>query len=451
MRKHENTMKIVYMWLLVSLGYLVPTFSQTLVVWPLTPDQLNKAKALVPSVEGFDLQRGNGLSVLSYTGSGVSAQNWASTDGAIADAQVDYYEFGLKALPGEPLDIDALSFSERRSSTGPLQFRVLMSTDNFNTSTELSQTALPDNLFSREHLISINRKISNGENMRIRLYAANAESNSGSWTLVADRLRVLGTAMPACTSPSMPAEIALVDVGENTAEIRLSGGNGQARLLVISPTDIPSVTPHQGDAYTGDLTYGAGEALGWQTYALAATTDPSIVLQIDGLEAGLTYRVSVFEYNLSQMCYATTPQTLTVETLCHSLALPVSDIQHTGLDRRVALRWDALNCADNYLVLAAETPIVNSPQDSDYNASAIYGQVPAGPDFPPGTIAVYFGSGAETVTVGGLENGITSPFIPKMEANGHRLTLLSLMQKKAVANYWAKKFLSTNFITTMAQ
>ncbi|MEO0727255.1 MAG: T9SS type A sorting domain-containing protein [Bacteroidota bacterium] len=398
-------MKIVYTWLIISLGFLVPAISQTLVQWPLTPNQLNKAESFVSAVQGFDLQRGNGLSVLNYSGSGVSAQNWVSTSGAVADADVDYYEFGLKALPGETLDISDLSFSERRSSAGPRQFRVVMSLDNFNTSVELAQQSLPDDIFSRNHQFPIDRKISNGESMRLRLYASNAESNSGSWTLLANRLKVLGTAMPACTSPTMPANIALVDVNESGAEIRLAGGNGQARLVIIAPADAPPVTPHQGDAYSGDLTFGDGDELGWQTYALTATTDPVTLLEVEGLEAGAAYRVSVFEYNLAQMCYAANPETLELETLCHSEAFPVEDVQYSNLDGQVALRWEAPNCADRFLVVASENPIVGSPQDNDYDASTTYGEEPAGPDFLPGTSALYFGSSAAAITVEGLENG----------------------------------------------
>ena len=170
MRKLLNTMKIVYTWLFLSLCVLVPVMSQTLVFWPLTPDHLGSAEAADPAAEGFDFIRGNGLSALQFSGSGVSASNW-STATVADDAAADYYEFGLKAVPGETLDVTSLQFSERRSSAGPLQFRVFVSRDGFATRTELAHEVLPDNIYNRDHDIVVDRKIADGEILMFRLYA----------------------------------------------------------------------------------------------------------------------------------------------------------------------------------------------------------------------------------------------------------------------------------------
>lgn len=409
MRKHESTMKIFYTWLILSLGLLVPLMSQTLVVWPLDPDKLESPEIFAPEVDAFDFVRGNGLSVLQFSGSGVSASNW-STATIAEDAAVDYYQFGLKALPGKTLDITSIQFSERRSSSGPLQFRVFASTDGFATQTELAHVTLPDNIFNRNHSVAVNRKISDGERISFRFYAYEAESNSGSWTLLASRLKVLGVAMPACTPPSSAASLSLISAESNTATVRLDGGNGEARLLVIAPADAELGHPYQGDAYMGDLTYGEGDELGLQTYALAATTDMTVDLPIDGLEAGTAYQVAVYEYNISQMCYAENPMMLEFTTVCDTETRAVPAVEFTSMDGQIAMRWEVPVCTDRYLVLASENPISGNPMQVDYDASTDYASIPPADEFSAGTYAVYFGSSSDPIVVEDLDNGTTYHF-----------------------------------------
>ncbi len=402
-------MKIFYTWLFISLGLLVPLMSQTLVVWPLNPDKLQVPEIYAPEVDAFDFVRGNGLSVLQFSGSGVSASNW-STATTAEDAAVDYYEFGLKAIPGETLDISSIQFSERRSSSGPLQFRIFASTDGFNTKVELAHETLPDNIFNRSHSFTVDRKIRDGESLMFRFYGFAAESNSGSWTLLANRLKVIGSAMPACTPPTTAASLSLVDVGTNTANIRLEGGSGEARLVVIAPEDAVLGYPYQGDAYTGDLMYGEGDELGVKSYVLAATTDMLVDLPVEGLDPGSAYQVAVFEYNVSQMCYAENPMHLEFSTNCDLDSRAVTVSEFTGLNELVALRWDAPLCTDQYLVLASENPIVGVPLNDSYEASLAFGVVPPAAEFSAGTYPVYFGDETDPLWVGNLENGTTYHF-----------------------------------------
>ncbi|WP_020534775.1 hypothetical protein [Lewinella cohaerens] len=192
-------MKFFYTWLFISLGLGIPLSSQTIAHWALSPDHLAEAKTFVDEAIGFPFVRGNGLSVLSYSGSGVSAQNWPLDAGD--DNQVDYYEFGLKSISGATLELTQLSFMERRSSSGPLAFRIVYSRDGFATETELAQVNLPDNINSRSHSFNFHEKIKDGESLLFRFYASAAQSNSGSWTIRANTLSIAGTAMEACSPP----------------------------------------------------------------------------------------------------------------------------------------------------------------------------------------------------------------------------------------------------------
>ena len=397
-------MKIVYTWLLVSLGFLMPLHTQTLVSWPLTPAKLGTPNSFVPAAEGIAFIRGNGLSALSFSGSGVSTQNW-STATADADALVDYYEFGVKALAGETIEITELQFSERRSSAGPRRFRVVVSTNDFATATELASLALPDNIYSRDHSIAINRKISDGERLLVRLYADEAESNSGSWTILDDALKLLGSTMPACTAPDVAGTISLLSAETTTATVRLSGGNGQARLVVIAPAGQTMASPYQGSAYAGSLTYGLGDELGSQTFVLAATSASAVDLPVDGLTPGTNYEVAVFEYNTAAMCYAEVPALLSFSTLCDAISRPINELLFTALDEQVALRWEQPLCAERYLIIASEAPISGAPSELAYDASTSYGSVASAAGFSAGTYPVYYSGELAPLIVESLDNG----------------------------------------------
>ncbi|PSR13682.1 MAG: hypothetical protein C7N36_07130, partial [Bacteroidetes bacterium] len=109
----------------------------------------------------------------------------------------------------------------------------------------VAEVPLPDDIALRSHNFPLQLKMADGEELSFRLYAYNSESNSGSWTLAANTLRVLGSAMPSCAPPTTPATIQLNNVGTQSAEVTVSAGNGQGRLLVVAPASAPLPKPYQ--------------------------------------------------------------------------------------------------------------------------------------------------------------------------------------------------------------
>lgn len=412
----RSTMKFFYTWLFISLGLGMPLSSQTIAHWALSPDHPGEAKIFVDEAIGFPFARGNGLSVLNYSGSGVSAQNWPTDTGE--DQQVDYYEFGLKATSGATLELTELSFMERRSSSGPLAFRVVYSRDGFTTETELAQVNLPDDINSRSHSFSFHEKLRDGESLSFRFYASEAESNSGSWTILANTLSIAGEVMEACSAPTSAATLTLLNADETTAEVSLNAGNGQARILIMSTTEQALTTPYQGDVYSGDLTFGDGQLLGNATYVIATTTATNTTFTIDGLEPGTAYQLGIVEYNTSQMCYAPQSMTLDFTTLCTPTPQPVDRVAYTPLDASTAMRWKGPTCADRYLVVAAEEPIIGTPIGINFTADGNFGDGTPAAGFSTTTYPVYFGSSDDPLVVTGLTNGTTYYFAVYVLLNG---------------------------------
>jgi len=397
-------MKIGYTLLLCSIGLLLPAFSQTLLHWPLTTSQLGEPKVIAETaISGLPLVRGNGISVLTFTGSGVSAENWAPAP--IDEAAVDFYQFGLKALPGQTVAISALAFSERRSSSGPLTFALYYSRDNFASQVLVAEVPLPDDIYLRSHNFPLQLKMADGEELSFRLYAYNSESNSGSWTIAANTLRVLGSAMPSCAPPTTPATIQLNNVGTQSAEVTVSAGNGQGRLLVVAPASAPLPKPYQGETYLGNTIYGLGELLGVASYVIGLTTAASSTHTITGLTPGVAYQLFVYEYNASAMCYARSPASLTFTTQCTPTPQRVQQVHYTSLDRRVAIQWEGVHCFDKYLVVASAQPIVGSPVGTSFSNSSHFGMGATPNGFAAGVYAVFSAGNREEVVVIDLANG----------------------------------------------
>ncbi|WP_367391047.1 T9SS type A sorting domain-containing protein [Lewinella sp. LCG006] len=409
-------MKLFYTWLLFSLGWSMSLTAQTIVHWPLSPDHLDEPKSFVDEALGYPFVRGNGLSTLNYSGSGVSAQNWPLDAGD--NDQVDYYEFGLKATPGATLNLTELSFMERRSSSGPLTFRIVYSRDGFATETELTQVNLPDDINTRTHSFSFQEKIKDGESLLFRFYAYHAESNSGSWTIRANSLSIAGEVMATCSPPTSTATLSLLNVEETTAEVNLTAGNGQARILIMSTTAQPLTTPYQGDVYTGSLTYGAGQRLGASTYVIATTSATNATFIIEGLEPGATYQLGIVEYNTAQMCYAPQSMTLNITTLCAPDPRAVNNVAYTPLDASTAMRWEGPTCADRYLVVASETPIDGEPIGLNFTADPNFGDGNPAIGFNAITYPLYFGDSEDPLVVTGLTNSTTYYFAVYVLLNG---------------------------------
>jgi hypothetical protein len=137
-------------------------------------------------LENGIIQRSEGLNAV-LGGGAFNASNWPLN----TQTREEYYEIEISALEGFSFALKALKFDERRSGTGPSEWYVKTSSDNFQTihgsiqnTTDSAQLArdrevlfdLPDNqLF---------------EKLTLRIYAENANQAIGTWRI--SQLRMYG-------------------------------------------------------------------------------------------------------------------------------------------------------------------------------------------------------------------------------------------------------------------
>lgn len=395
-------MKFLYAWLIISLGFLIPVHSQTIIQWPLSTANLGNPTIIENDLQGISFERGNGLSILQFSGSGVRAKNWAT--GLVDESQVDFYEFGLIAKPDKTIEISDLSFSERRSSKGPRSFALYYSRDEFITQTLVKLVNVPDNIFTRNHNITVDLKIANTEKLHFRLYAFNSESPTGSWTIIANSLELEGSSLAICSPPSNVGSVSITSIDSESIEAVISAGNGQGRLIIVGPEEFDIPAPYQGEMYTGSQVYGDGDCITDRIHVIASTTGANTTLNITNLEEGALYRMAVYEYNIGGMCYESTPMMIDFMTSCTNIPKKVEIVRFTAMDSQVAIRWKKPNCFDKFLVVASEQIITGAPSGISFNADSDFGQGLPAAGFGASVYPVLFTTSANDVVVKTLVN-----------------------------------------------
>jgi hypothetical protein len=94
----------------------------------------------------------------------------------------DYYGFTLTPGAGATLNVDSISFSERRSATGIKTISVRSSLDNF--ASDLFTTTVLDDTLTRRQSVTLGSAFDALTSaVTFRIYGYNAEAAGGSWRL----------------------------------------------------------------------------------------------------------------------------------------------------------------------------------------------------------------------------------------------------------------------------
>ena len=157
-------------------------------------------------------------------------------------------------------------------------------------------------------------------------------------------------------------------------------GNGTSRLIVVRQ-DLPVAwTPTNGVDYNANGTYGSGDNLGSNTFAVAETTGSGFT--VTGLTPATTYHISIFEFNgsASNTFYLTNPaQVLTGSVTTHSppstSAGNFSFSNITGYN--VTVTFTAGNGERRIVLAKAGSPVTDVPVNLvNYSPNANYSSAP---------------------------------------------------------------------------
>jgi len=145
----------------------------------------NQVSTTGTTATGFSstaLTRGPGVTAVTGAGS-INSNGWNS---ASFDSQ-DYYVFSVTNSSGSSINFGNLSIGYRRSSSGPLNFDLRVSTDGFNTNqtsvVTFTETASNTSTTTKVIPLSDLNPFNNSAVLEFRLYAWGASSAGGTLRL----------------------------------------------------------------------------------------------------------------------------------------------------------------------------------------------------------------------------------------------------------------------------
>lgn len=185
------------------MGFCLPLRAQILSTWTFEGDNPNPS-SVAANVTAGNAAFGSGNTSVAYAtgfpaGRGWGASGW--TTGTSPDLG-DYMEVSLTAAAGYQLDINSITFEERRSSTGIRTFEVRSSIDGFASAIG-TPTSVPDDEQWRPQSVSTLGVINNQTaTVTFRIYGYSAEAAAGTWRF--DDITVNGIVEPV----PLPVELA---------------------------------------------------------------------------------------------------------------------------------------------------------------------------------------------------------------------------------------------------
>lgn len=138
------------------------------------------AAAAATGITAAPISRGTGVTASASTNS-ISSSGWTTTSTLDAD---DYYTFAITVDAASTLNLDSISFAERRSGTGIRTLTVRSSLDGY-ASDLATPIGVPDDTSVRDQTVSLGTSFDALTNTTVtfRIYGYSSEAAAGTWRI----------------------------------------------------------------------------------------------------------------------------------------------------------------------------------------------------------------------------------------------------------------------------
>ncbi|MGF1638555.1 MAG: T9SS type A sorting domain-containing protein [Cyclobacteriaceae bacterium] len=251
----------------------------------------------IEGLEISDISRSAGLTAASASGA-FNSSAWPVNE-APAD---QYYEIIMTAEEGLNFHLFSLKIDEQRSDTGPRNFIIKTSLDNFSQPIDgIKETSL----VFKTHEFNVGGTFENLETLTIRIYGYNATAGTGTWRI--DNIRFYGEIedlRPPEFNDSYPQKF----ISYNDGFELIFNSNKAATLfygIYAENSDSPDMNTILDGANGDFITYGQLEIL---------QRNEDVHYRIQGLEAATNYDA----YFVLQDAYANNSEVYAISNLASS-------------------------------------------------------------------------------------------------------------------------------------
>lgn len=216
------------------------------------------------------------------------------------------------------------------------------------------------------------------------------------------------------TTPAVQSSgLSISTVTGNSMTLNWTNGDGFGRMVVMKAGSAVDSNPVDLTTYSASTSFGFGTQLGSGNYVVYRGTANTTT--VSNLQPGITYHISIFEYNGSTsstyLIPGLTGNQLTATTPTAASSTPVFQFTQGNYFR---LTWSSGNGGRRIVVLRAGSPVTGVPTDGvDYNSNSTFG---LGDQLNPGEYVVYDNSGGLVDIFGLVPN--TTYHIAIFEYNG---------------------------------
>lgn len=288
------------------------------------------------------------------------------------------------------------------ATTDPVQYTNYSASTNFGSGSAVGSGRVV--YFNSSNVVNVTNLLPNTQ------YFYRVVESNGPSAPVYDLANALTGSFTTAGAPTIGSTTANVSSIEgNRFSISFTQGNGTTRLIVVRQ-DLPVAwTPTNGVDYNANSTFGSGDNLGSNTFAVSETTGSGFT--VTGLTPATTYHFSVFEFNgsSSNTFYLTTPaQVLTgsVTTLSPPSVSAGNFVFTNITGYNATVTFTAGNGARRLVLAKAGSPVTDVPVNLvNYTSNTNY---PTAPTL--GTSKIVYDGGGTTFDLQSLQPNTTYHF-----------------------------------------
>lgn len=200
-----------------------------------------------------------------------------------------------------------------------------------------------------------------------RVFEYDVDAAGNTYYLTSNYLT--GSASTATTPTSVATELQVASVSGSTATFKWKNGSGLYRMIIMKAGGPVDATPVDLTRYDGSTNFGEGDVVAGDNYCLVDFMNGSQITA-NKLQAGVTYHVSIFEFNGdNHPVYAQSAATISFTVPLEPTGAPTNPNMNYQEGKSFRFSWVNGNGARRIVIAKKGSAVTAKPTDLEtYNA-----------------------------------------------------------------------------------